>query len=392
MDRRTRTPLPLFFSTLVVLLLATGSSACTGEVVDASAGAEVDSAFEGLVDAGPSDDINPLAATEAPRICADLPALPIYDDTPMFLYYGSYQRADDPGAINWPATLALLGNTPRAQFVLAVNPADPCTRFRPWIEAGGLLAFKMPRAGKFGERSLEAHLDAGDAADFVQARLAQGYAYVSIDELSFADGPARWQNGGDYAQAFAAMLQELAARGLDRRVILYINSYNNAGRLASFSSVLRACNDHCRVLASEVYMHISNVMNSAAGIVKPQSNPHCTFNLSCFDKLAREFDTAVSGINRRMITILRLDDAGYNDGRIDSLCKASTQLSTWGGLDYQYGRLHAGTFTRQQQGTGGYTPSRVGRHPNWGAIHQARCLGGLNNWWPARAGVLLSAP
>ncbi|HUS68482.1 MAG TPA: hypothetical protein VMZ28_28300, partial [Kofleriaceae bacterium] len=38
---------------------------------------------------------------------------------------------------------------------------------------------------------------------------------------------------------------------------------------------------------------------------------------------------------------------------------AVRQLDGRGGLDVVYGRLHAGAFTRQQRGAGGYTPWRV---------------------------------
>lgn len=304
------------------------------------------------------------------------------DDGPIFLYYGAYHRADT-GAIHWPATLELVGGEPGAEYVLTATDADPAARLGRWLDAGGKLAYKLPRSpAQRADLNLEALLDAGTAANFIADRIAGGYTYVAIDELSWAHRQERWTSGGRYARAFVALLDELAARGLDRRVILYVNSYNNAGRLAAFAEVLRACHRRCRVIASEVYMHIANVMRSRAGVYRPEARPtSCTFNLDCFERLAAEMDRVSPGINRRAITALRLDDAGYNGGRLDSLCKASTQLDGWGGLDHVYGRLHAGRYTRQQLGAGGYTPTRVGRHPGWGAIHQARCLRGLNRWW-----------
>lgn len=316
------------------------------------------------------------------RLCPDVAPPPLAPDAPLFLYYGAYQRSDEPGEVNWPATLALRGDAAGSEVVLAVNPADPCGRFRPWLEAGGQLAFKMPRPRALaGDRSLEAHLEAGTAAPAVAQRLSEGYAYVAIDELSWAYGPERWVDGGDLAARFVALLDELAALGLDRRVILYVNSYNNAGRLDRFGDVLRACHAHCRAIASEAYMHVANVLASAAGVVRAQSDPQCTFNLSCLDRLAGEMDAVSPGINARAVTVLRLDDAGYTGGRLDSLCESSPQLEGRGGLDVVYGRLHAGAFTRQQRGAGGYTPWRVARHPSWGAIHQAGCLRALNAWW-----------
>lgn len=328
-------------------------------------------------------DAGDAAAPVPPaRLCPDVAPAPLAPDGLLFLYYAAYQRTDQPGEVNWPATLALRGDTTGAEYVLAVNPPDPCARFRPWLEAGGQLAFKMSRPRALaGARSLEAHLEAGTAVAAIAQRLAEGYAYVAVDELSWAHDPERWVNGGDLAVRFAAMLDELAALGLDRRVILYVNSYNNAGRLHRFGNVLRACHAHCRAVASEAYMHVANVLASAAGVVRAQSDPACTYNLSCLDRLAGEMDGVSPGINARAITVLRLDDAGYTGGRVDSLCESSSQLAGRGGLDVLYGRLHAGTFTRQQRGAGGYTPWRVARHPGWGAIHQAGCLRALNAWW-----------
>lgn len=360
---------------LRLLIALAGAAGCSPSAIDPPA---ADAVAER--DAGSAD---PTTATlPGPRLCADVAPPPIDVDAPLFLYYGAYQRSDQPGELHWPATLALRGSDPTAEAVIATNPADPCARFRPWIEAGGMLAFKMPLSRAVaGERSLEAHLEAGTAVAAIAQRLAEGYAYVAIDELSWAHGPERWFDDGDMAARFVALLDALATLGVDRRVILYVNSYNNAGRLHRFGRVLRACHARCRAVASEVYMHIANVLASAAGVVRAQADPVCTFNLSCLDRLAREMDAISPGINQRAITVLRLDDDGYSDGRLDSLCESSTQLGRRGGLDVLYGRLHAGTFTRQQRGTGGYTPVRVGRHPGWGAIHQALCLRALNAWW-----------
>ena len=216
----------------------------------------------------------------------------------------------------------------------------------------------------------------GTAAAAIAAILERGYAYLAIDELH-AQLPAL-RDGQWGATAFAAMLDQLAAAGLDRRIILYVNSYNLAGQLHSFRQVLAACRDHCRILASEIYLHTQQVFAPAA-----ESPGHCNRATGCFERIAAEMGAAAPGINHRSITVLAVSDE-FSQNRIDSLCERVGGQA--GGLYIQYGRLHAGTLSRLQPGVGAYTPARVDRrlHPSWGPAEQAACLRRLDGWlyWP----------
>ncbi|HEY8144009.1 MAG TPA: hypothetical protein VIG06_15090 [Kofleriaceae bacterium] len=302
------------------------------------------------------------------------PVAPVVVDTraPIFLFYGVYQPnpGETPRA-DAASTLSLLGT---GEPVLALRRAAVCAasepELLPWQTGGGKIAHVM------SEDELLPRLADGSAAAAIAGLLHQGYAYVAIDELHagltpLADG--QWGAG-----AFAALLDDLAAAGLDRRLILYVNSYNLIGQLHTFGQVLAACRDHCRIVASEVYLHTQHVFAPAA-----ESPGHCNRSADCFERIAAEMGAAAPGINHRSITVLAISDE-LSQSRSDSLCERAGGLA--GGLYIQYARLHAGTLTRLQPGVGAYTPARVDRrlHPSWGPAEQSDCLRRLDGWsyWP----------
>ena len=298
--------------------------------------------------------------------------VPVLHTAPIFLFYGAYQP--NPGwtpRADAASTLSLLGT---GEPVLALRRPDTCAatepELQPWQQGGGLIAHVM------SEDELLPRLADGTAAATITSLLERGYAYVAIDELH-AELP-ELRDGQWGAAAFAALLDQLAAAGLDRRVILYVNSYNLVGQLGSYRQVLAACRDHCRVLASEIYLHTQYVFAPAA-----ETPGHCTRSTDCFESIAAEMGAAAPGINHRSITVLAIADE-FNQNRIDSLCEREGGLA--GGLYVQYGRLHSGTLTRLQPGVGVYTPARVDRrrHPAWGPREQAACLRRLDGWlyWP----------
>ncbi len=319
----------------------------------------------------------PTAGSDAGLADADLdgcPAavVPVDLDRPLFLFYGAYMP--NPGQTpraDAASTLSLLGT---GEPVLALRRPETCAaseaELQPWQQAGGKIAHVM------SEDELLPRLADGTAAAAITARLQQGYAYVAIDELHAGLTPLRDGQWG--AVAFAALLAELAAAGLDRRVILFVNSYNLAGQLAAYRTVLAACRDHCRVLASEIYLHTAQVFVPAA-----EEPGHCNRSTDCFERLAAEMGAAAPGINHRTITILAVSDE-FTQGRSDSLCERAGGLA--GGLTIQYARLHSGTLTRLQPGVGAYTLARVDRrlHPSWGPAEQSACLRRLDGWlyWP----------
>ncbi|HEU5055584.1 MAG TPA: hypothetical protein VFU21_03640 [Kofleriaceae bacterium] len=300
---------------------------------------------------------------------------PVAVDTaaPIFLFYGAYQPnpGETPRA-DAASTLSLLGT---GEPVLALRRAAVCAatdpELQPWQAGGGKVAHVM------SEDELMPRLADGTAAAVIGRLLHQGYAYVAVDELHAQLAAMRDGNWG--AATFAGLLADLAAAGLDRRLILYVNSYNLPGQLHTFRQVLSACGDHCRIVASEVYLHTQHVF--APGAEEPG---HCNRSTDCFERLAIEMGTAAPGINHRAITVLAVSDE-FNQRRADSLCERPGGLA--GGLHIQYARLHAGSITRLQPGVGAYTPARVDRrlHMAWGPAEQAACLRRLNGWayWPA---------
>jgi hypothetical protein len=303
------------------------------------------------------------------------PVAPVAVDTlaPIFLFYGAYQP--NPGQTpraDAASTLSLLGT---GEPVLALRRPEVCAatdpELQPWQQGGGKIAHVM------SEDELLPRLADGTAAAVITRLLQQGYAYVAIDELH---GQLSELRDGQWGAAFfTRLLRDLAAAGLDRRLILYVNSYNLTGQFRSFRQVLTACRDHCRILASEVYLHTQHVFAPAA-----ETPGHCNRSTDCFERLAIEMGTAAPGINHRAITVLAVSDE-FNQRRADSLCERPGGLA--GGLHTQYARLHAGTITRLQPGVGAYTPARVDRrlHMAWGPAEQAACLRRLNGWayWPA---------
>ena len=172
--------------------------------------------------------------------------VPVSLSAPIFLFYGAYQPnpGETPRA-DAASTRSLLGT---GEPVLALRRAPVCAateaELQPWQAGGGKIAHVM------SEDELLPRLADGTAAATIAGLLQKGYAYLAVDELHAQVSALRDGQWG--AAAFAAMLDQLAAAGLDRRVILYVNSYNLVGQLATFRQVLTTCRDHCRIVASEV--------------------------------------------------------------------------------------------------------------------------------------------
>jgi hypothetical protein len=315
---------------------------------------------------------------------------------PLFLYYGAYDK--NGGST---ATLALIqhGGTgknaqplsARGEPVLAINRAlGPAAgngaEFDAWRARGGRVAHVISRdVGEATLPSLESMLGDGSAAARIGALLASGFDYVAVDELN-ADATS-WRDGGAHAQAFVQLLADLADAGLDRRLILYVNSYNlvpdpaqpERPSVGSFAQVLRACRDRCRIVASEIYLRTGFVFKPGA-----ETPGHCTRRTACFEELAKRFEQVAPGINRRTITILGLSDL-YSQSSPSALCAKPGGGA--GALYLQYAALHQGALTRQQPGAGGYTLADVS-NAGFSALDQARCLHDLNLWsaWPQAGG------
>jgi hypothetical protein len=304
---------------------------------------------------------------------AALAESPLTTTRPIFLYYSGFaDRADT-------RRLKVKGG----ESVIAANRLDV------WGPgSSGVVAYRMPRQGTADalETTLGAAGSDDDAvaqtADRIRALLAQGYKYVAVDELNDFLRPhmkddtpnTAWRNGGLLARRWVKLL---AVPDLDRRLILYVNSYNMVGVMARYSDVLRASAAHCRILASEIYVSSSCARAERAG-KNAKGQATCVNNATTFDAIAEEMGRAAPNSNYRTITVLGISDA-YVEKKADGYC----QGESGGALRHQYAKIHAGAHTSLQPGIGGYAPI----HATWRTHEEASCLRSLNafaGWEDAR--------
>jgi hypothetical protein len=345
-------------------------------------------------------DVEPDAvSTESDSLVLCSPVVtPADPSAPMLLYYSVYERRADSAA-----TLHLAG-APHERVIALNRPdsgifagGDRCSglsaELGPWTAAGGRVA-KVIDEHELASWLGPSRTDAAAAADRVIEYLHAGISYVMVDEIATYRDPAEhidgdgdpWRNGHVLARGLGSVLEELARRGYDRRVILAANSYNLVdlpGHFHGYSDILTTCRDRCRVLASEAYI-------TTRDMISPRNLPNnCpTQGAVCLRRIASGLDSAVSGINGRTITLLGVSDDYNTPSRTDSLC--DTPSGGHGSLYRQYAALHAGPFSRVQPGIGGYALADVGAGRT---LAQARCLNRLNQWrFPRAGGPLLGAP
>jgi len=168
------------------------------------------------------------------------------------------------------------------------------------------------------------------------------------------------------SRRFVGWLEQLAADGYDRRVILYVNLYNMPNTVDKYSEVLRACTRHCRVVGAEIYLSTSNVIQPRA-----ETPGHCTRNISCLETLAERLETAAPGINHLTVTVLGVSDV-YLQNSSRAFCGAGASLQM------QYAALHKGALTSQQPGVGWYSFHDV----HWRQAEHAACIAKLDSGWP----------
>jgi hypothetical protein len=148
-----------------------------------------------------------------------------------------------------------------------------------WRSIGGEFALHLPRDNR--TYSLHAYLSQGTFAQGVELAAShfeqlltngspprsssglQQFDYLAIDELSNTANSS-WFDGGEMAARFEAWLKRLAVDGYDKRVILYVNSYNMPQTFGSYGQILRACVSHCRAIGSEIYLSTSDVQRLPA--------------------------------------------------------------------------------------------------------------------------------
>jgi hypothetical protein len=359
-------------STVVFLLSACGGPDASPADAEGSDGAVRDSMA--LADGATSDAAAADGATDdSGTVDGSTPTdagpftLPPAPSGPIFLFYGAYRLPDGSG-IDWPNTLPLISDLTGAETVLVMQGVD---QFTPWVDGGGKLAYHFTRVPRNAAdtNAVEAQLDRDDdqtlAAAYVRNRLSRGYEYLAIDELSA--NATEWTNGGRYAVRFVRLLERLAAEGLDRRIILYINAYNMLDTFDRYSDVLAACRDHCRILANEVYLTDNAVRVGTAPVAGK-----CVHDRSCISTLAYQIARAAPGAVRRMITVIAVAER-WHDYRDTALCAPGD-----GALYLQYAYLHSNSLVCRQPGVGGYSLTR-----NTVASYIARqsdCLERLDGW------------
>jgi len=292
---------------------------------------------------------------------------------PIFFFYGAYRATGAPAPrVDSGPTLAI--DTPGEKVILLRRPGVPCVptvaELQPWIARGGMVAHVM------SIEELQAALDRGDAADSIEKMLRRGYAYVAVDEIGRSS--TGWRDGGARVPQLRQLLATLASRGLDRRLVVYFNSYNMAGTFHLYRHTLELLRDHARIVGSEIYLHTSNVFSPGA-----EPAGHCSHSVRCFEQLAAEMAAAAPGINAHATTVIATSDE-YTQGSPDELC-----IKPGGGrgaLSVQLAALHAGAHTRLQPGLGGYTLGRIERanHPSWGPMTHVACMNHLEAWWHGR--------
>jgi hypothetical protein len=365
----------VFFACL--LALATGCSPATESPLPD----EPDAKTAGLDAGPPDDDARPPeaeggalgeAAAEADGT-ADAPACGSQVDTsaPMFLFYGLYANQGDA-----PATLALLptaGGEPTVTINRGANTDPNLPEFDPWKAKGGKIARTVDRLTE----TLDVWFPAGTAKAWFIGQLTSGFDYITIDELG--DAPL-WKDGGSRSKGFVKLLDDLAQAGFDRRVVLYVNAYNLDGQLPSFGDALRACRDHCRAIALEIYVSASDVFSP-----QPEQPGRCTRSTACFEKLAAELEAVAPGAAGRAITILGTSD-GWNEGTSSANC--TTPTGGHGALYDEYAALHAGHLTSKQPGVGAYSLGGATQAGSFTPLGQAQCIHALDHWsaWPHATG------
>ncbi len=285
---------------------------------------------------------------------------------PIFFFYGAYQATGAPKPrVDSGPSLAI--DTPGEKVILLRRATVPCVpttaELQPWIARGGLVAPVM------SIEELEAALDQGTAADRIETMLRHGYAYVAVDEVGHSS--TGWRNGGARVAQLRQLLDTLASRGLDRRLIVYFNSYNMAGLFHLYGQTLALLRDHGRIVGSEIYIHTSNVFSPGA-----EPSGHCSHGVDCFERLAAEMSAAAPGINGHATTVIATSDE-FTQGSPYELCGSHDALYL------QLAALHAGPHTRLQPGLGAYTLGRIERanHPSWGPMTHVACMNHLDAWW-----------
>lgn len=231
-------------------------------------------------------------------------------EKPIAVHFGYLQRVQNgDNAADGARTKRLRASNVENVLVGGRLPSDP--EARAW---GGRLARHVPASVPKEPNRLDTLVaNLADFPAFVRARVAEGFAYVAIDELE-PKKSAFLRDDDPRSDQFVAALRTLDADPmLRRRVILFVNSYNMSGpnfdELAQFGKVLRACRDTCRVIGAEMYLGTGESFGPGAATARSaRAKGGCANGVDCMGYVVNKLERVAPGIRERTITILGVSD------------------------------------------------------------------------------------
>ncbi len=241
---------------------------------------------------------------------------PLVTTKPIALHYGFLQGSpyapdDDPKTVDaHPIASSALVAKGVENVLVTAKPVDPValgawqSAAADWKAHGGVLARHATPS------EVVAAVEGAGLAAFVKKAIADGFAYVAVDELE----PTKASRLRDGDPAADRVRDEMHAMNEDpalrQRVIFYANSYNMVDDLASFTTVLRACRDYCRIFASEVYLGASEAfVAGAVGTNAKTGRRDCANGIDCIGYFANKTEQLAPGIRGRTITVVGVSAA-----------------------------------------------------------------------------------
>ncbi len=270
-----------------------------------------------------------------------------------------------------------------------------CAPYQPeflkWRGHGAKLAKRITN------EQLQAWLDDGTAADRLERILRYGWDYITIDEI----GGVAWRDSGNYGPKGTALLKALAARGFDKKLLIWVNpsttqinldpAVNPTGAANLYKNFLAACRAHCKRIIWESYPQNSdncpadwNKCVTTYSIVTRNTSRYIEYLATRLNNVAAGTNrfslTGIGGGNTGTTTYLDLPqcDLAPNKG-------ACTPSPTQGGLFKQFAQLHAGTYAREQCGVAIYGHARTSDTSVWQRADYVAYLKSLTSWWVGKS-------
>lgn len=311
----------------------------------------------------PESDGSTLDADEAAGAMPDDPLDPTLDDAADETEVPGTDAGEDPAAVV-PATCTVTKSSP--WFLLYASPgADESEKFlggcpgevivgekheagpsgrmkKPANHArGGRTAFVVDRNGDKLRDLLARPNGVERTAQYFRDKLAAGYDYIVIDEITAAPD---WADGGSLNEKFRKVLLRVPPRTVIGYVSIDLTQYAGGDvRMKNRRYLLRALKQRGRGIALEVYLHTPQVMAGSA--------PHAFAVAADRLALAVKGMSNGGGINLRATTVIGTSmHSAYPQYRY--LDQPAHDLSS---ITRQVNAIRFGTKRlRQQHGVGFY--------------------------------------